>query len=96
MGGVCREALLERVQDSKAPSQLYSPDLCFELATLVFVVAVLMELLGTECAFLSVRLMHMPQRCAFGCHGGSGAAFVSWVRSSWYSLGIIHPTGSSV
>lgn len=48
-------------RDSKASSQLYSPDLCFELAVLVFVVvAVLMELLGTDCAFLRIRLMHMP------------------------------------
>lgn len=49
-------------RDNKASSELHSPDLCFGLALSFFVVvvAVSMELLGTGCAFLWVRLKHMP------------------------------------
>lgn len=61
-GGACSAALVSRGwRDNKASSQLHSPDLCFGLALSFFVVvAASMELLGTGCAFLWVRLKHMP------------------------------------
>ncbi|PKU38278.1 hypothetical protein llap_11417 [Limosa lapponica baueri] len=70
-------------RDSKASSRLYSPDLCFQLALSLFVVvAVLMERLGTDCAFLRGNFRHVKiqwLRCktawanGFMRHGNGGS-----------------------
>lgn len=59
-GEFAMKLFLSEFRDSKASSQLH-PDLCFVFATKFFaVVAVFLEVLGTACAFLRARLLHVP------------------------------------